>query len=214
VASSSAVVVNLAFALFARKNSRMLTKFIEKEVPYDGTQLRSLFAYLDHGLLGDSIVAWVGSCDIDFAHMVDGEDILAKSEIRGGRMVHFIVEKFQATLSEMVALQRLLASVVKDVLVDRENGLPRFPIRRSGDDVYLMLPDGEGKLSISIATVSPSSGLLHFAVNVTNEGTPVKTASLEDLRFAAREFAELVMKSFSIECISIREATMKVKWVR
>ncbi|CAN5631656.1 DUF366 family protein [soil metagenome] len=192
----------------------VLTKFVEKEFPYDGTQLRSLFAYLDHGLLGDSIVSWVGSCDIDFAHMVDGEDLLAKAEIRGGRMVHFIVEKFQATLPEMVALQRLLASIVKDVVVDKEHGIPRFPIRREGDDVYVVLPDGEGKLSISIATVSPASGLVHFAVNVSNEGTPVKTASLEDLRFAAREFAELVLKKFSVECESIREATMKVKWVR
>jgi hypothetical protein len=192
----------------------VLTKFIEKEFPYNGTQLRSLFAYLDHGLLGDSIVSWIGPCDISFDHMVDGEDILTKSEIRGGRMVHFIVEKFQATLPEMVALQRLLASIVKDVIVAKENGVPRFPIRRDGDDIYLVLFDGEGKLSISIATVSPASGLVHFAVNVTNDGTPVKTAALEDLRFAAREFAELVLSEFARECASIREATMKVKWVR
>lgn len=192
----------------------MKTKFIEKEFPYDGTQLRSLYGYLDHGLLGDSIVAWVGPCNIDFSHMVDGEDLLAKAEIRGARMVHFIVEKFHSTLPEMVALQRLLASIVKDVIVERENGIPRFPIRREGDDIYLMFPDGEGKLSISIATMSPSSGLVHFAVNVTNEGTPVKTASLEDIRFAAREFAELVISAFARECESIHEATMKVKWVR
>lgn len=192
----------------------MKTKFIEKEFPYDGTQLRSLYGYLDHGLLGDSIVAWVGPCNIDFSHMVDGEDLLAKAEIRGALMVHFIVEKFHSTLPEMVALQRLLASIVKDVIVERENGTPRFPIRREGDDIYLMFPDGEGKLSISIATMSPSSGLVHFAVNVTNEGTPVKTASLEDIRFAAREFAELVISAFARECESIHEATMKVKWVR
>lgn len=192
----------------------MKSKFIEKEFPYDGTQLRSLYGYLDHGLLGNSIVAWVGPCNIDFSHMVDGEDLLAKAEIRGARMVHFIVEKFHSTLPEMVALQRLLASIVKDVIVERENGIPRFPIRREGDDIYLMFPDGEGKLSISIATMSPSSGLVHFAVNVTNEGTPVKTASLEDIRFAAREFAELVMSAFTKECESIGEATMKVKWVR
>lgn len=190
----------------------MLTKFIEKEFAYDGTQLRSLFAYLDHGLLGDSIVAWIGPCHIDFAHMVDGEDLLAKAEIRGARMVHFIIEKFQATLPEMVALQRLLTAIVKDVIVTKTSS--RFPIRREGDDIYIQLPSGEGKFSISIATVSPSSGLVHFAVNVTNEGTPVETASLEDLRFAAREFAELVLEVFARECESIREATMKVKWVR
>lgn len=192
----------------------MLTKFIEKEFLYDGSQLRSLFAYLDHKVLGDSIVAWVGPCDIPFEHMVDGEDLLTKSEIRGARMVHFIIEKFQATLPEMVALQRLLASIVIDVIALKDESAVRFPIRRDGDDVYVHLLDGEGKLTISIATVSPSSGLIHFGVNVTNEGTPVKTAALENLRFAAREFAELVMSAFAAECNSIRDASMKVKWVR
>lgn len=202
---------------------KLRTKFIDKEFKYDGTQLRSLYAYLDHGLLGDSIVSWIGPCDISFDHMVDGEDLLAKAEIRGARMVHFIVEKFQTSLPEMVALQRLLAAIVKDVIVTKDAkrdgegrppAIPRFATHREGDDVFVMLPDGAGKLSISIATVSPSSGLLHFAVNVTNEGTPVKTASLEDFRFAAREFAEIVLGEFSRECASIREATMKVKWVR
>ena len=208
----------------------MHAKFIDKEFAYDGTQLRSLYAYLDHGLLGDSIVSWVGPCHIDFAHMVDGEDLLAKAEIRGGRMVHFIVEKFQSTLPEMVALQRMLTVIAKGVIMHKiaapspspADGITpsgtathsRFPIRREGDDIYVGLADGEGKLSISIATMSPSSGLIHFAVNVTNEGTPVKTASLEDLRFAAREFAELVLEKFAAECVSIKEATMKVKWVR
>lgn len=203
----------------------MLTKFIEKEFKYDGSQLRSLYAYLEHGVLGDSIIAWVGPCDISFDHMVDGEDLLAKAEIRGARMVHFIVEKFQGTLPEMVALQRLLASIVKDAIATKEQGresvdserptgVPRYLVNREGDDIFVMLPGGPGKLSISIATMSPLSGLIHFAVNVTNEDTPVRTASLEDFRFAAREFAEAVLSNFATESVSIREATMKVKWVR
>lgn len=195
----------------------MKSKFIEREFAYDGTQLRSLFAYLDHGLMGNSIVAWVGPCEVSFDHMVDGEDLLAKSAIRGSRMVHFIVEKFGAGLPEMVALQRLLAGIVVETLSDAPLGA-RLPLRREGDDVFATFPldagGGEGKLSISIATVSPTSGLIHFAVNVSNEGTPVKTASLEDLRVPAQEFAERVLSAFSSECASIEEATQKVKWVR
>ena len=189
----------------------MQTKFIDREFSYDGTQLRSLYAYLDHGLLGDSIVAWVGPCNIDFAHMVDGEDLLAKAEIRGSRMVHFIVEKFPATLPEMVALQRLLASIAKDLI---ETMSDQSRVRRDGDDIYVKLPTGEGKLSISIATISPASGLIHFAVNVSNQGTPVKTASLEDLGLEPKDFASRVLSAFANECRSIRDATMKVKWVR
>jgi hypothetical protein len=186
----------------------------DEKSAYDGTQLRSLFAYLDHGILGDSIVSWVGPCHVSFEHMVDGEDLRDQSEIRGSRMVHFIVEKFSASLAETVALQRLLSSIAKDVLLEKLGPQPRFPIRRAGDDLYVALPEGEGKLSISIATVSPVSGLIHFAVNVSNQGTPVKTAALEDLRVPAEEFAAAVLQAFSQEMNSVREATCKVKWVR
>ena len=186
----------------------------DEKSEYDGTQLKSLFAYLDHGILGDSIVAWIGPCNVSFEHMVDGEDLRDQSEIRGSRMVHFIVEKFGASLSETVALQRLLSSIAKDVLLEKMGTQPRFSIRRSGDDLYVALSDGEGKLSISIATVSPVSGLIHFAVNVSNQGTPVKTAALEDLRIPGEAFAEAVLRVFSLEMNSVSEATCKVKWVR
>ncbi|MDX9731734.1 MAG: DUF366 family protein [Bdellovibrionales bacterium] len=193
----------------------MKVQFIDRElaneIAYDGSQLRSLYAYLEHGILGDSLIAWVGPCEVSLDHMVDGEDVLAKASIRGARMVHFVLEKFGATLPEMVAVQRLLASTVKDILSEKSD---RLRLRREGDDIYVGLPDGEGKLSISIATVSPVSGLIHFAVNVTNKGTPVKTASLEDLGVAARDFADQVLKQFGQELSSAREATQKVKWVR
>ncbi len=186
----------------------------DDQASYDGTQLRSLFAYLDHGILGDSILAWIGPCHVSFDHMVDGEDLRDQSEIRGSRMVHFIIEKFGASLAETVAIQRLLSSIAKDVLLEMAGPQRASGIRRSGDDLYLLMPDGEGKLSISIATVSPVSGLIHFAVNVSNEGTPVKTAALEDLRISGKPFAEAILQSFSAEMTTIKEATCKVKWVR
>lgn len=192
----------------------MKSLFIEKSISYDGTQLRSLFAYMDYGLQGDSIVSWIGPCNVSFDHMVDGEDLLAKAEIRGGQMVHFIVECFSTPLAEMVWQQRLLASLVHDFIIEKGRVEDRVPeVRRDGDDVFVKLPSGEGKLSISIATVSPVSGLLHFAVNVTNGGTPVPTASLEDLGLLAPEFAREMLKCFVAEFESVRGATTKVRWV-
>jgi len=187
------------------------SKFIEQEEAYDGAQLVSLRAYLKHGLLGDSIVAWVGACNVATEHMVDGEDLIAGAEIRGAKMLHFIVEKFDCTLLAAVSLQRLLASIVKDELLEMagDKGLAASLFRR-GDDLYV----GERKLSISIATQSPVSSLIHFAVNVTNQGTPVKTLSLEDLQVEPRSFAEQVLKAFCHEVETIREATMKVRWVK
>ena len=126
----------------------MKTKWIEDEFLYDGSQLKSLFAYMKYGIRGDSCVAWIGGCDIPAEHMIDGEDLRANETIAGHRMVHFILEKFHTDLFSAVVLQRLFASIVKDVLATFS---PQFPLRREGDDLYW----GEQKLSISIATRSP-----------------------------------------------------------
>src|SRR6185436_3370832 len=96
----------------------MKTHWFEKSFKYDGSQLHSLFAYLETGLLGDSVVAWRGACDVSLDKMVDGEDFREKQKICGSDMIHFIVEKFPANLPMAVALQRLLATLVKDVVGD------------------------------------------------------------------------------------------------
>ena len=216
----------------------MKSLFIDREFAYDGSQLRSLFAYLGHGVQGTSIVSWVGACDISNEHMIDGEDLLAGETIAGSRMVHFIIERFETQLFGAVALQRLMAAIVLDLVRERvAKALPgaiaadtsagvsakaaasaagahakliATDIRRDGDDIFV----GEGKLSISIATVTPVSALIHFAVNVSNKGTPVKTASLEDLGLDAREFAKEVMARVVREVESIETATVKVRWAK
>lgn len=189
----------------------MKSLFIKNEFPYDGTQLRSLFAYLGHGVMGDSVVSWIGPCSISFDHMIDGEDLLAGETIAGDRMVHFIIEKFNTPLFGAVALQRLFASIVMEVFREHvADAEVANQFRRAGDDIYF----GPSKMSISIATVSPVSSLIHFAVNVTNEGTPVRTASLEDIDMDAEEFARKAMKRLADEVGSIEEATVKVRWTK
>jgi hypothetical protein len=191
------------------------TKFLAQEFAYDGTQLRSLFAYLEHRVQGDSVVSWVGPCSISFDHMVDGEDVLAGASIAGSRMVHFIVELFHQPLFAAVAVQRLFASIVLDLVREQVRD-PKLAasLRRDGDDIYFNAGSGEGKFSISIATVSPVSSLIHFAVNISNKGTPVKTASLEDLGLDAQAFAESAMARLANEIESVKEATVKVRWVQ
>lgn len=189
----------------------MKSLFVQNEFPYDGTQLKSLFGYLEHGIQGDSVVSWVGPCSVSFDHMIDGEDLLAGARIEGDRMVHFIVERFHESISSAVALQRLFAAICLDILREHvDDPEVAAQLRRDGDDLYF----GPGKLSISIATVSPVSALIHFAVNVTNEGTPVRTASLDDLDFDPQDFARKAMKKLTEEVTSIDEATVKVRWVK
>jgi hypothetical protein len=186
------------------------SQWIDKKIDYDGSQLRSLFAYMEFGILGDSIIGFRGACDVTLDHMIDGEDKRQKAKIQGSDMVHFIVELFECELLSGVGVQRLVASIVKDALTKEnpEYG-PRFT--REGDDIYFMTESGEKrKFSISIATRSPVSTLVHFAFNVSNEGTPVPTCSLSDFEIEADEFARGVLVTIRTEIASMRDATRKV----
>jgi hypothetical protein len=188
----------------------MKTKFLGSTETYDGQQLRSLFAYMNHGLLGDSAISWIGPCHVTFKHMVDGEDLRAKAKIEGSKMVHFLIEIFDCSLFAAVHVQRLLTSISMDYL--RENSKSHFGkiLHRDGDDIFA----GDKKLSISIATSSPVSSMIHFAVNVSNAGTPVPTLSLEDLEIEPKTFAGVMLEKFSVEMQSARDATRKVRSVK
>jgi hypothetical protein len=140
--------------------------------------------------------------------MVDGEDLLAKALIQGDEMLHFIIEIFDRDLFSGVTLQRLFAAIAKDYLESKAiGGLCSQKLSRKGDDIYL----NDQKLSISIATKSPVSTLVHFAMNVTNKGTPVKTLSLEDLELDSDDVAADLMVLFKTEYISMMTATQKVR---
>lgn len=182
----------------------MKMKWVDQNFKYDGSQLHSLFAYLDHQILGDSIVAWRGECDIPFGHMVDGEDLLQESQIQGSDMLHFIIEMFDRNLREAVWVQRLFASIVMNLLMEKK---PDLRLRRDGDDIYWQ----EQKLSISIATCSPVSALVHFAVNISNQGTPVPTCALQDWNIDPEVFAQDCLEKFCQEFQSVVIATQKVK---
>lgn len=183
--------------LFVTTPLKTLTK-------YDGSQLRPLFNYEHFGLKGDSILSWISPTDVTLTHMVDFEDKIEESKICGDKMLHFLIEFFPANLSTGVMVQRLLASVVKDLI---QSKVSAAKLSRKGDDIYV----GSGKLSISIASVSAVSTLVHFAVNITNKGTPVKTSSLEDLKIKPDTFAKEILKTFAAEFEDVIWATQKVK---
>lgn len=184
--------------------------WINKNFQYSGEQLSSLYAYLNHKVLGDSIVAWAGPCNVSLEHMVDGEDLLEQAKIESDNMLHFIIEKFDSSLLFMTCLQRLLAEIViSEIQKLSANGLSASLIRK-GDDIY----SGDKKLNISIATCSPSSCLLHFGINIGNEGTPVETCALSDFKIEPKAFAEAIMAKVVSEVEGLTRATQKVKWVK
>lgn len=180
----------------------MKTKFLKDEFAYDGSQLRALYAFQEHDIEGESLVSWLGSCDVSNENMKDGEDLFAGESIASSKMIHFIMEVFEQPLMTMVSLQRLLSSVAGDTLAEMSGE----KIVRDGDDLFFE----SGKLSISIATRGAVSSMIHFAVNVSNEGTPVKTASLEDLKIDHEVFASSLLKNWEKEYAGIVRATKKV----
>jgi hypothetical protein len=188
----------------------MKAHWVKDTLNYDGSQLRSLFSYLNYKILGDSILGFAGSCDIQPDKMVDGEDLLANSEIAAEKMLHFIVEKFDVELFSAVCLQRLMSDHCIQLIKEMApKEIMSQGLVRKGDDIFFE----NRKLNISIATVSPASTLIHYGINIENKGTPVETLSLSDFKIDHIDFADKFMTNIINEIKSIQKATQKVKWV-
>jgi len=178
------------------------THAVPGRVDYDGTQIHSLWAYRTFGVQGDSIVAFQGGCEIPFTNMVDLEDVRRKSRIASPMMLHFIAEHFDLDLEKAVLRQRLLAAIVRDELGG--------DVRRDGDDLFL----GPGKLSISIATLTPVSSKIHFGINIERAlDVDVETRSLQDLGVEATDLARRVLAQYAAQIDGIHDARTRVRGV-
>lgn len=180
--------------------------FSETKIDYDGSQLRSHWINNNFDLYGDAIVAFIGKCNVKKEHMVDLEDLQAGASIYSEQMLHFIIEHFDISLMETVCRQRLFVCSLKESLEELIRGIK---IIRRGDDLF----EGDSKITISIATKSPVSGLVHTGINIISDNTPVKTKGLKDLNLNPKRLAELVLKKYKEESETIKKCITKVKWV-
>ena len=184
----------------------MKTKLIEEEIKYIGSQLAPHWIYKNFKLQGDAIVAFIGECEVALTEMVDIEDVINNEPIYSKLMLSFITEQFGVELVEGVFRQRLLICIIKELLEERG-----VFVVRNGDDLMI----NNRKLSVSIATKSTTSILIHTGLNILSEGAPVKASGLtselgiEDVR----EFALEVMKRYSEEIEDIKLASTKVRGV-
>lgn len=185
----------------------MNTRLLDREIEYTGAQLRSGWVNETAGLAGDAAVAFFGPCDVAPEHMVDREDLEAGAKIASPRMLHVIVEHPSVDLDQITLRQRLLMAIAGELINAR---LGESLLRRSGDDLYL----GHRKLSVSVATTAPASGLIHSGFNLTGEGTPVAAIGLEELGVESRPFAEELLRAYAAEIEGAREASLKVKPVK
>ncbi len=181
---------------------RLQTRFVEGARPYTGPELRPHFLLSELKLEGSTLAAFRGPCRVETGHLVDWEDRLASDRIEAKEMVHFLGEFFGLTLREGVLLQRLLMSIMTDVV--RERGVE---VRREGDDLFV----GGRKLSVSIVTASPVSLLLHSGINIDPAGAPVKAIGLAELGIEPEGWIREVLSRFQKEWDGMDWACVKVR---
>lgn len=185
----------------------MRTRLAGRRIDYDGSQLRSGWLAAELGLAPDAegaVGAFLGACDVRPEHVVDLEEVASGQPIRAAEMLHFIAEFPERDLEKAVLRQRLLAAAARDELAARA---PDRTFTRRGDDLY----EGRHKLSVSIATLSPVSALVHFALDVDASGAPVPARGLRDYGLEPRELAGALLAACAAETASARAATRKVR---
>ncbi len=184
----------------------MKTKFIKDKIKYIGSQLTPHWIYKNFNIQGDAIVAFIGECEVKLTEMVDIEDVINNEPIYSKYMLSFISEQFGIDLIQGVLRQRLLITIIKELLEEYD-----IKVVRKGDDLII----NERKLSVSIATKSITSVLIHTGLNILSEGAPVKASGLtSELGITdIEDFALEVLKRYTEEIDDIILASTKVRGV-
>ena len=191
------------------------TKVLETEqIVYKGSQLAPMFAY-NKSAGTANVVFFRGPMVLDTADMVDAEDVVANDFIRSQDAINIIAELPFVDLVGGVALQRIMIRKIADYLQTlSESNLLWWDIQ--GDDIKFKSQGADyKKLSVSIATKSPASVLIHIGLNITaGPNAPSFAASLTD--FLVLDDAKILnMMRNMADCISVElndiyEASMKV----
>ena len=184
----------------------MRIEILSDRLNYNGSQIEPLWAY-SIGVHGDSIVVFRGAMDIIESNVKDLEDLLGNKAIKGGDMLHFIVERFDPPASIRLAyyMQRLLVICTRDVLA-----LHGITTVRNGDDLFI----DRGKLTVSIASAGTSSEKIHMGINISCRGTPpeVEVACLEGLGVEdVMALGEQIASTFVTETDDIESDIVKTK---
>ena len=182
----------------------MKSLFIKEEILFTGEQLLSYWSYIRYDLPGDSIIAFIGPCQVDEKYIVGIDHYRKKTQIKSERMLHFLVEHFDLELEKAILRQKLLVDIVKDKLNHRLKG---DVLQRWGDDLY----DTEYKLTVSATVRTPVSTKIHLGINISSQNTPVKTRGLNDYGIDAHDISQAVMDQYRMDMRLISEKLWKIR---
>lgn len=180
------------------------TKLLAGTHAYDGSPLGGQWAYKAHGILGDSLLAFEGPCEVKVEALADLEDAKSGAFIYSSRMLNFVLELFGPSLEEAAARQWLMAATVAAELNQR---LKKPLVLRDGNDLWV----GKRKLSVSIAAPTGVSVKVHLGLNIDATGAPVPAIGLKDLKVPAKALAQALLKRFADDHSRLAKARAKVR---
>jgi hypothetical protein len=181
------------------------TLYISKAINYSGKELEPHWIYRNFDIMGDAVVAFCGEVRVPQSFMLDQTDVLDQAYIYSPWMLNFIIEHFDNDLNLALYRQRLFMIGMKDEL--EQLGIS---VVRRGETLYA----NNNKLTVSVASSSNVSTLLHIGINIKTEGTPVKTGGLEELGVSdIQSFAENVMLRYRIELEQIYDARCRIRGI-
>ena len=180
--------------------------FCEDNIKYTGKELYPHWIMNKFRLVGDSIVSFVGEVDVPIDNMVDIEDRINDEPIYAASMLNFIIEHFDFSIKEIALAQIILIQTIKEVFADDYN----INLKRKGDDLYW----DNRKLSVSIATKSIVSGLIHTALNIDSTGAPVNASEINELGIDdIKALSQKIMTRYSDNIEKVNFAITKVRGV-
>jgi hypothetical protein len=178
-------------------------KILEETIAYTGRELRSGWVRETTGIQGGGAAAgFVGPCNVATEDLADMEDVRAGAVLEAAKMAHVVVEHVGCTLQAAVLRQRLLVSILCEILHERG-----ITVHRDGDDVYV----GGRKLTVSIAAPARRSCMIHLGINVDPEGAPVAAVGLEELGVVPLDLLETLLDRYRKDLASAAYAETKVR---
>lgn len=188
------------------KNKIMNELFCEETIKYTGKELTPHWIMSNFRLVGDSIISFIGEVEVPIDNMVDIEDRINNEPIYAKNMLNFIIEHFDFSIKEIAMAQIILIQSIREVFLDEYN----INLKREGDDLFW----DNRKLSVSIATKSIVSGLIHTALNIDCTGAPVKASDINELGIEdIKTLAQKIMIRYSDNIEKINYAITKVRGV-
>ncbi len=182
----------------------MKSLYIKEKIKFTGEQLEAHWAFKEFDILGDSILAFGGPCDLKEKYLVGVDHFKKKTQVKSEMMLHFLVEHFDQDLEKAILRQTLLINILKDKLNHRLGG---DIFQRWGNDIF----EEDFKLTISTVTKTSISTKIHLGINVSSKDVPVKAKGLSDYGIDPDEIAEVVMNQYRLDMRRINERIARTR---